>query len=189
MKYPYCPYCLSPITPGQACGHCGKNPEGYIPEPHHFPAGQLLAERYYIGRTLGEGGFGITYLGLDTKLMRRVAVKEYFPRSFVRRDSNITRNVTCYSGSLEIFEKGRSQFLREAQTLAKLDDIPEIVRVLDFFAENNSAYIVMEFLEGETLKDILLRRGPLPAGELLTMLEPVLRGMESMHRVSRDSIL
>ncbi|MBQ8835344.1 MAG: protein kinase [Oscillospiraceae bacterium] len=134
-----------------------------------------------MGRSLGEGGFGITYLGLDIKLKRRVAIKEYFPRTLVRREASSTLNVTCYAGSGGHFEKGREQFLQEAQTLAKLDDVPEIVRVLDFFAENNSAYIVMEFLEGTTLKDIMAQRGRLPAKELFDMLAPVLKGMNSMH--------
>src|SRR5699024_8834546 len=102
------------------------------------------------GRVLGEGGFGITYFGLDTKLERRVAVKEYFPTTFVKREASVTLDVTCYTASGEkIYRKGREQFLQEARTMARLEEIPEIVRVLDFFPENNTAYIVMEFLEGE----------------------------------------
>ena len=173
---------MKPAVPGQVCQGCGKDPAAYQPESHHYPAGQLLAGRYYVGAALGEGGFGITYLGLDTKLERRVAIKEYFPRTLVRRESSSTLNVTCYTGSDSYFQKGREQFLREAQTLAKLDDVPEIVHVLDFFAENNSAYIVMEFLEGTTLKALVTQHGFLPAKELFDMLEPVLKGMDSMHK-------
>ena len=131
---------------------------------------------------LGEGGFGITYLGLDVKLERRVAVKEYFPTSLVKREASVTLEVTCYTESgTQHYEKGRERFLTEARTLAKLDHIPQIVRVLDFFPAHNTAYIVMEFLEGVTLKDLLDRRGPLPAQELLPMLEPVIRAMAAMH--------
>jgi len=182
MAYSYCPYCLTAAVDGPFCSGCGNSPQSYKPEPHHFPAGQMLAGRYYVGRVLGEGGFGITYLGLDTKLKRRVAIKEYFPRTLVRRDASATRAVTCYTGSAEYFERGRAHFLEEAQTLARLDDIGEIVHVLDFFPENNSAYIVMEFLEGTTLKELIAKQGRLEFGQLLEMLGPVLQAMDSMHR-------
>ena len=66
----YCPYCMSLTSMGQLCPKCGKNPEEYLPSSHHFPPGQLLNNRYVVGRTLGEGGFGITYLGFDTTLER-----------------------------------------------------------------------------------------------------------------------
>ena len=178
-----CPYCLHPAQPGSPCPHCGKDPGTYQPGSHHFPPGKLLHERYLLGRVLGEGGFGITYFGLDIKLERRVAVKEYFPTTFVKREASVTLDVTCYTASGEkIYQKGREQFLQEARTMARLEEIPEIVRVLDFFPENNTAYIVMEFLEGETLKDLTARRGPLPAAELLSLVRPVLGAMEKMHQ-------
>lgn len=110
-------------------------------------------------------------MGLDTKLERRVAIKEYFPRSLVRRDASVTSQVTCYTGSDILFERGRTEFLREAQILAKLDGIPEIVHVLDFY---NSAYIVMEFLEGVTLKERLTGIGVMSPKELLSLLEPMI---------------
>lgn len=168
-------------APGQICPGCGSFPDAYRPQSHHFPPGRLLGNRYYVGRVLGEGGFGITYLGFDTKLERRVAIKEYYPRTLVHRDVYSSMNVTCYTGTTPTFERGREQFLSEARTLSRLDGIPQIVRVMDFFPENNSAYIVMEFLEGTTLKDIMMQRGRIPMQELLTMLEPVLGGMQSMH--------
>jgi len=181
MSKQYCPYCMKPVAPGAVCQGCGKRPESYRSEAHHYPAGQLLAGRYLVGRALGEGGFGITYLGFDTKLERRVAIKEYFPRSLVRRDTATTLNVTCYTGSDPHFEKGREQFLREAQVLAKLDAYPEIVHVLDYFAENNSAYIVMEFLEGITLKDMVVQGGVMSAKELLDMLRPIIKSLDAIH--------
>lgn len=137
-----------------------------------------------IGRVLGEGGFGITYLGVDTNLERRVAIKEYFPISFVKREVSVTMNVTCYTAEKQSFyEKGREQFLMEARTMAKLDKIPEIVQVLDFFSANNTAYIVMEFLEGNTLKDLTAQQGRIPAKNILAMLAPVLKAMEAMHSI------
>lgn len=172
---------MSYTAPGQNCPGCGSFPAAYRPQGHHFPPGRLLGNRYYVGRVLGEGGFGITYLGFDTKLERRVAIKEYYPRTLVHRDVASSMNVVCFTGSAQNFERGREQFLSEARTLSRLDSIPQIVRVLDFFPENNSAYIVMEFLEGKTLKDIMQERGRMLLPELLAMLEPVLGGMQSMH--------
>ena len=147
----YCPYCMHPVQPGQPCPNCKRDPEIYRPESRQLPPGTLLQERYVLGRALGAGGFGITYLGWDLKLERRVAVKEYFPRAFLKRETSVTLDVTCYTASgQEAYKKGREQFLREARTMAALEKIPQMVRVLDFFPEHNTAYIVMEFLEGQT---------------------------------------
>ena len=115
-------------------------------------------------------------------LKRKVAVKEYFPTFLVSREVSLTLDVTCHtSGNQPTYEKGREQFLREAKTMAKLDSIPEIVQVLDHFPEHNTAYIVMEFLEGRTLKEVVAQTGPIPTQTMLALLEPVLRAMEAMH--------
>ena len=98
------------------------------------------------------------------------------------REVSLTLDVTCHtSGNQPTYEKGREQFLREAKTMAKLDSIPEIVQVLDHFPEHNTAYIVMEFLEGRTLKEVVAQTGPIPTQTMLALLEPVLRAMEAMH--------
>lgn len=179
----YCPYCMSMLRGEGACPVCRKDSEEYCPSVHHLPPGTLLQGRYRIGRVLGEGGFGITYLGLDENLRRLVAVKEYFPTSFVLRENSVSLGVTCYtSQGKELYERGRDQFLQEARTMARLDRIPQIVHVLDFFPANNTAYLVMEFLEGETLKELVARQGPIPALALLELMRPVVRGMDTMHR-------
>lgn len=181
----YCPYCMHPVQPGQPCPNCKRDPETYHPESRQLSPGTLLQERYVLGRALGAGGFGITYLGWDLKLERRVAVKEYFPTAFLKRETSVTLDVTCYTASgQEAYTKGREQFLREARTMAALEKIPQMVRVLDFFPEHNTAYIVMEFLEGQTLKEITQAQGPCSAQVLLPMLEPVIRAMESMHQAN-----
>ena len=173
------------IQPGKPCPNCKRDPETYRPESRQLPPGTLLQERYILGRALGAGGFGITYLGWDLKLERRVAVKEYFPTAFLKRETSVTLDVTCYTASgQEAYTKGREQFLREARTMAALEKIPQMVRVLDFFPEHNTAYIVMEFLEGQTLKEITQAQGPCSAQVLLPMLEPVIRAMESMHQAN-----
>ena len=179
----YCPYCMEPLTEETPCTRCGKKPEDYIPSVHHLPPDTLLQGRYRIGRVLGEGGFGITYLGLDENLGRLVAVKEYFPTSFVLRENSVSLGVTCYtSQGKDFYEKGRDQFLQEARTMARLDKAQEIVRVMDFFSANNTAYLVMEFLEGETLKELVAHRGPIPAKELLDLMRPVVAAVGTIHQ-------
>lgn len=179
----YCPWCMSPLTGGSYCYSCGRGAGAYVPADHHLPPGSCLQNRYIIGCVLGEGGFGITYLGLDKELEHRVAIKEYFPVALVKRESSSTLDVTCTTNDkLAIYEKGRENFLKEARALAKVDSIPEIVRVMDHFRENNTAYIVMELLEGQTLKDRVTARGPIPAGKVLAMMEPVINAIGAMHQ-------
>ena len=178
-----CPYCMHHLKEDGSCPCCGSKAAEYRSASHHLPPGSILKGRYAVGRVLGEGGFGITYLGMDTDLERRVAVKEYFPTCLVSRETSLSLSVTCYTQSYQdTYEKGRAQFLKEARTMARLENIPEIVQVLDHFQDNNTAYIVMEFLEGETLKDRTARLGRIPSGELLELLRPVMGAMEAMHQ-------
>ena len=79
MANRYCTYCLNPLEREAPCPVCGRSEGAYAPLPHHLPPGTMLLGRYLIGRVLGEGGFGITYIGLDLRLELRVAIKEYFP--------------------------------------------------------------------------------------------------------------
>ena len=182
MKESYCPYCMSPINTGNVCRSCGRKASDYVPSGHHLAPGHVLKERYLLGRVLGEGGFGITYLGLDTVLNRKVAVKEYFPNIYVYREYSASSRVTCYTKDKQVsYEKGREQFLREARVMARLDHLPEIVQVLDFFSDNNTAYIVMEYIEGDTLRSILVKQNRIPSRNLFAMMEPVLRAMDIMH--------
>lgn len=178
-----CPYCMHHLKEDGSCPRCGSKAAEYHPASHHLPPGSVLKGRYVVGRVLGEGGFGITYLGMDSNLERRVAVKEYFPTCLVSRETSLSLSVTCYTLNVQdTYEKGRSQFLKEARTMARLENIPEIVQVLDHFQDNNTAYIIMEFLEGETLKDRTARLGRIPSGELLELLRPVMGAMEAMHQ-------
>jgi len=117
-----------------------------------------LNNRYEILRCLGQGGFGITYAAKDTRLGQEVVIKEYFPQQLVH-DRSDTRIVT---GNLpdetSLYARGKEQFLNEARTLATLFEIPGIVKVLDYFEENNTAYIVMEYVKGISLLKWLEKR-------------------------------
>ena len=184
MDQKYCPYCMTPVKPGEPCPGCGLTEGSYHPQSHHLPPGTVLAGRYLLGRVLGEGGFGITYIGCDTRLELRVAVKEYFPGNHVARNCAASLAVTCYEGVAgRGFEKGRERFIREARTMAKMDKTPQIVAVRDFFQENNTAYIVMEYVDGTTFKELVAQKGGrLSTGELLPMVEPLFGALDTMHQ-------
>lgn len=153
------------------------------PELHQLPPGTVIGGRYTVGKVLGEGGFGITYIGLDNTLDIVVAVKKYFPYGCSHRSSNITAEVSVSGGSGEVYRKGKDRFLKEAKTVAKFLKDPGIVDIRDFFEENNTAYIVMEYLEGVDLRKYLKAHGRLESEEAFRLLIPVMRSLEKMHRV------
>ena len=185
MEREYCPYCMNPVAHGEACPNCGLTAGAYTPSPHHLPPGTVLQDRYLVGRVLGEGGFGITYIGCDLRLELKIAIKEYFPTDRSNRIATASLNVTSYTGfSGSQFDSGKAKFLREAQTMARLDRQPNIVSVKDFFEANNTAYIVMEYIDGTTFKDLVAQRGGrLPTWELLHMIEPLFDSLTAMHEL------
>ena len=187
MDKKYCPYCMSPVEEGEPCPNCGLTAGSYESQPHHLPPETTLQNgRYLIGRVLGEGGFGITYIGCDTRLGLRVAIKEYYPRDKASRHSEASLTVTCYAGgAVSQYEQGRTKFLTEAQTMARLDRQPNIVSVKDYFEENNTAYIVMEYIDGTTFKELVEQRkgNRIPAWELLHLIEPLFNALDEMHEL------
>ena len=184
MQTDTCIKCFKPLDGQSVCPNCGCNCGAYTPRPNFLPAGLLLHNRYKVGLSLGEGGFGITYAGFDTQLKRRVAIKEFFPAGNVWRETEKSLNVTCFSSEDQrtSFENGKQKTLQEAQSIAQLDDIGAIVRVLDFFSENNTAYIIMEFVEGITLKDYVRQLPVTMSPEQITdLLLPVMEALKDMH--------
>ena len=181
----YCPYCVSRIEFGNVCPHCSYA-NTYRPRPEHLKPGTLLHNKYLIGRVLGQGGFGITYLGRDLLLDMRVAIKEYFPRNVAARNTtggNTQISLFDWSNS-GMFGAGKEQFIQEAQTIAKMDKESAVVSVRDFFEENNSAYIVMEYVDGEDLRSIMLKQGKaMESTELLPLLEPVFDALDELHGI------
>ncbi len=146
--------------------------------PDALPA-QSRLHWYVIERTLGQGGFGITYLAQDTNLDQRVAIKEYLPIEFATRMPDAT--VRSRTNDLrDRYRWGLERFLQEARTLARFDH-PSIVRVQSVFEFNNTAYMVMRFEAGINLAALLDRRGTLPEDELLRILLPILDGLELVH--------
>lgn len=150
---------------------------------HRFalPPGTKL-RHYVIEGLLGHGGFGLTYRARDPQLDREVAIKELFPTEFAVRDHNST-TVVLRSSDQEInFGWAKSRFLEEARTLAALDD-PGILRVHDFFEGNGTAYMVAQFIEGESLESMLRRSGPPPEAQLKSYLVDLLTSLGIVHNL------
>ena len=149
------------------------------PEDHKqaLPPGFELGA-YRVVRVLGVGGFGVTYLCEHAGLSVQVAVKEYLPNEIAVRDGAEVHPKSA--GDREGFEWGLSRFLDEARTLARFEH-PNVVRVRDCFEANNTAYIVMDYEDGEPLDALLRRHGTLTEAQLKRMLLPVADGLRQVH--------
>jgi serine/threonine protein kinase len=146
-----------------------------------LPVGtRLQSGRYSVGKVLGQGGFGITYLGGDTQARRAVAIKELFPYGSLRRGLEVEP-----AGSLSAadYATARDRFLQEAQILTRFQH-PGIVDVYASFLENNSAYMVMELLRGRSLGALLEERGPLPQREAVDYIRRAGEALETVHQAS-----
>ena len=194
----YCYNCMRPVGQSSTfCRYCGKNiNESSDMGPYQLKPGTVLQNRYLIGRVLGEGGFGITYIGLDKVLTKRVAVKEFYPAGAAHRASVVSDGVIITRGKEPMYRKGVERFVQEARSLAAFSSEDGIVDVLDTFQANNTAYIVMEYLEGDTLKTLLKTKGVFDAAKLIKLMEPVMKSLSVMHRtgfihrdISPDNIM
>jgi serine/threonine protein kinase/uncharacterized protein YhfF len=144
-----------------------------------LPRGHVLHDRYELLAVLGVGGFGVTYLGHDEELERRVAIKEYFPNEFAVREGTTVHPKSV--GDREDVEWGLDRFLDEARTLARFRH-PNLVRVIDYFKGNGTAYIVMDYEDGEPLDEVLDRLGRLTESQLRKVLLPIVDGLGEVHR-------
>ena len=183
----YCPRCMLE-TIGPVCTHCGTN-LGFQNESFQLPVGTVLVggssgHSYRIGAALGQGGFGITYIALENETGRRVAVKEFFPTrvGWVQRDSDHV-TVQIRAGKEADYTKGRMSFLKEARILASMNDSPpSVVKGLDYAELHNTAYLIMEFLDGTPLYRMVEKRGKIPADELLPRLQPLMNDLAWLHK-------
>lgn len=164
------------------CPYCGYKKGTPVKELYHLIPGTVLNNRYLVGQSVGFGGFGITYIGWDKTLNKKVAIKEYLPSEFATRMEGTTC-VTAYDGEkTQQFEAGLSRFVDEALRLAKLNHLDGIVHIYDSFVENNTAYIVMEYLKGDTLKSILKQRHTLSYQEAIDIALPLLKSLDEVHQ-------
>ena len=163
------------------CPHCGYVHGTPAKEAYHILPGSLLAGRYIVGQVLGFGGFGVTYIGYDQVLQQKVAIKEYLPSEFATRMPQ-QEDVTIYSGEKEEqFLAGREKFVEEARRLAKFQSQSGIVQIYDCFETNRTAYIIMEYLDGVSLKEKLERDGAMTVEEAMPVIMAVIGALKSVH--------
>ncbi len=185
-----CMGCMREKSSEGICPYCGFSLEKRLEENaqkgvHHLQPGSILNGRYMVGKVLGEGGFGITYIGWNLNLDIPIAIKEYFPNGFAMRNAGQTNTVSRLTGGEkeEYYVKQRKRFLDEAKILGKLEILDSIVSVKDCFAENGTAYIVMEYLDGEDFTQYLERKGgKLPAEQVFKMMEPIVKALILVHK-------
>ncbi len=198
MQMIRCANCMKELESAvRICPFCGYDQEEKQKE-NALRRNTILHGRYLIGTVIGQGGFGITYVGYDLMLEMKVAVKEYFPSGNASRTGSYSNEIQWdhTDDDDESWNKGIERFLKEARRMAKLDSVPSIVRVRDAFSENQTAYIVMDFVEGETLKNQLLKNGIMKPETCFQMIEPILDSLAVIHEngfihrdISPDNIM
>ncbi len=178
-----CMGCMAESGGEPFCRYCGRAANEPAASLLHLPPRTVLHNQYVLGRALGHGGFGITYLAWDLNLARRLAVKEYLPGGMGVRGTG-SLEVTPYSGQMDAFRWGLEKFLEEARVLARFQNQPGIVAVLNFFRENGTAYLVMEYLNGITMQEYLNRgNGKIEPAVALRIMMPVIDALREVHKM------
>lgn len=181
-----CLYCFGDLDSSRTCMSCHRKADDVPSPPHHLPQRTVIGtqNRYLIGKYLGEGGFGITYLAWDLQQGIKVAVKEYFPSGYVTRVAGSNQVIINSKQNQAASNRGLKRFVEEARALAKIKNLAGVVNVRDFFSANGTAYIVMEFLDGMSLKKYLQRKGgKLKVDEILTIMRPVMDSLTQVHKI------
>ena len=190
---------MHPLTAGETvCPECGRAYGSVNAETFALKPGTILEGKYLVGEMLGQGGFGITYIGFDLLLEQKVAIKEYYPMStgMVSRDGHSTVVWSSAMMGKTGTQKGFDSFLKEARKMAKLGGIPGVVGVKSVFIQNETAYIVMDFIEGETLLKKLQKNGPMDFDSCVKLMTPIMQALAEVHEhgiihrdISPDNIM
>ena len=185
-----CYHCMKEIpNDSKSCPFCNHIPNQQNPQ-HQLAAGTVLFNRYIVGNKMGESKSVVTYAGLDSSSNDRVVIKEYYPSGYAER-RNAVSNTVLISASHDKnrFEDEKKEFMREVLSLSRFSEELHYVKVLDYFSENNTAYMVTEFLDGSTLAQTIQKNGIFSPDDLIGKVLPLVRLLEKMHRegvVCRD---
>ena len=146
----------------------------------YLPEGAILDHRYQILRVLGRGGFGITYEAVNQKVNRRVAIKEFYSGEYMGREGNTV--ILTDGRRQEAFEKAKKKFMREARLLGDMSEEPGVVQVLDYFEENNTAYIVMAYVSGSSLSEYFRKKGRIAPVQMFQILFSLMQTLDKVHK-------
>lgn len=181
MASELCMRCFHVKGKYEVCPMCGYA-EGTPPEqPHYLMPGTILGNHFLVGTAIGAGGFGITYRCFDITLGVAVAVKEFYPAGLVNRAPGETAVGLLSGDKKEKYQEQLSRFLMEAQSIAQFGKAKDIVNVYDFFEGNNTAYIIMEYIDGVLMKDYLEKQGRLDGDVALNIIAPVIEAVKKIH--------
>ncbi len=192
-----CIGCMHILDDSEECPYCHMRIKEYKPNPRYLLAGTVLTDRYVLGRVLGAGSFGITYLAWDKILEVPVAVKEYYPADIANRDVIRGADLNVYADENKTeYDKKLKKFIEEARCLARFSSLDGIVSVQDFFYANNTAYIIMKYIEGDSIKKYVKEKGKMGGQEVLNLMKPILGSLCKIHStgllhrdISPDNIL
>lgn len=177
-----CDFCFEPIGPGGVCTKCGLSHETYRAEAGLLMPGTNLIGKYIIGRVLGRGGFGATYLAYSSKQNRVVAIKEYYPTGIANRAKGEEKISIVSADKRQVFEKGENRFFEEAKTMSQFNTNKNVVSVYEFFYANDTVYYSMEYLKGIDLKGYIAKRGgKLSEAEAVTIMRCVCEALVAVH--------
>ena len=165
------------------CPYCGFNETALRQEAYYLDPGTIIGGKYIVGRVLSYGGHTVSYMGMDAEKNRKVIVKEYLPSDFSTRSEG-EKEVTIYSGDgQQQFEQGLTNFLNEANRIQHLRNINGIAKVYDCVSENETGYVISEYVEGHTLKEILENGKRYSAEEAANFIRKILQGLVEVHRM------
>ena len=199
MNLNLCVNCMSDMGEASICPKCGYDEHTSTQSGSFIKRRTILNGRYIVGNAMGQGGFGITYIGFDMLLNTKVAIKEYFPMGSSVRNNDVTGNTVQWTSSEFAdfdWKAGCEKFITEAQKMAKLNSVAGIVSVHDTFYENETSYIVMDYVEGVTLKKYLLNNGLISHEKIVSLFSPLLKSLAKAHKnglihrdISPDNIM
>ena len=171
-----CDRCMGELGESPVCPHCGYDSRKGQEIPYALQPGTVLHGKYLIGNVLGQGGFGITYLGFDMILEVKVAIKEYYVSGCASRMGASSQKVYWTADPGDMYH-----FITQARRMVQLNEIPKIGHIWDCFYDNQTIYIIMEYVEGETLRRYLQRTGPLSYAQAVSLMLPVIDALGRVH--------
>lgn len=177
-----CFNCFKDKGTAYCCPFCSYEGSGRKEHANILSLGSILAGRYLVGRVLGAGGFGITYLGYDLKHQKTIAIKEYFPQQLAYRPKGASKLIIHPGEKREMFKLGINKFLDETNVLVNFRKNPHIINIHNFFKENGTAYYVMDYIQGFTLLDYMrIQERPLRLDEAIEVLAPLMDALDEVH--------
>lgn len=181
-KNTICPNCFNTLKWSGFCPYCNTHQSQIKNPANALGVKTVVNNRYLIGRVLGAGGFGITYMGWDLVKLRKVTVKEFYPRGYTKRLMLPANHVSPKSGFEPNFRHWLSAFIKEAQLLARIKNLHGVIKMKDFFLLNNTAYIVADYMDGYSLREYInMRGGKLNMRHTLNILRPVFDSLQVLH--------